>query len=174
MNYAVVIGSDMFIGTSGVVRYKDEGGNLKEFFRIRELFRERSEGSYLTVDVDIKDSEGTRVVKLAKSRSVVESPGITIKSDKNRTTVMRDDGDIVIDVEQLKPDDPSLPQTGFIKDRLQAGDLDTVLRITGNFKVGNYQLKVSTKGIEIGGILFSENLSEGAGGLVLTPMGISF
>ena len=85
MKYAIMLGSNMFIGTNGVFTV-EINGKLKEFFKVREIFRERSEGSYLTVDCDIKDSENKREVKLFKSRPVVVDKKIQIESDKKIET----------------------------------------------------------------------------------------
>ena len=174
MKYAVVFGSDMYIGTTGVLGYEDNNGNVKEFFNIREIYRERSNGSYLTLDVDIKDIDGSREVKLFKSKPVVESPNVIVKYEKKRTTVTREDGTIVIDVEQLEPNDPSLPHSGPVKEILNEYQLDAVIRITGNFAVVNYQIKATTENIQIGGTTFSGNLAVGTGGLVLRQSGFSF
>ena len=173
MTYAVVFGTDMYIGTSGVLSYEVDG-RVKEFFRVREIYKARSTDSYLALDVDIKDLDGTREVKLFKSKPVVESQSVTVHYDKQRTTVIREDGVIVIDVEQLEPTDPSLPQDGPVRKALDSGQLDAIIRITGNFSVGDNKLEATTEGLKFGGNMMGGNLSIGTGGLVLGPMGFSF
>ena len=71
MTFGIDLGSNLFIGTSGIMSVETDTG-LKEFFRIREIARARVFGSYIVVDCDIKDGTGQREVKLFKSRSVVE------------------------------------------------------------------------------------------------------
>jgi hypothetical protein len=174
MKYAVIFGSDIYIGTTGVLGYEDNKGKVKEFFTVREVYRERSDGSYLALNVDIKDIDGSREVKLFKSKPVVESPNVIVKCDKKRTTVTREDGTIVIDIEQLDPSDPSVPQTGPMREMLNKNQLEAVIRVTGNFAVGDYKVKATTENIQIGGMTIGGNLSVGTGGLVLRQMGISF
>lgn len=163
----------MFIGTSGILEH-ESSGKVKEFFIVREIYRERSDGSYLALDVDIKDFDGVREVKLFKSKPVAESPSVRVSYSKKRTTVTREDGTVVIDVEQLEPHDPSLPQSGPVRGMLNTYQLDAVIRITGNFSVGNYQVQATTINIKINGTDISGNLLVGTGGLVLRQTGISF
>ena len=61
MKYGIMIGSNIFIGTSGILNLETIDGN-KEFFKIRELQRIRSKGSYIVVDCDIKEPNGNRIV----------------------------------------------------------------------------------------------------------------
>lgn len=163
----------MFIGTSGVVGYKTKGG-IKEFLKVKEIYRERSNGSYLALDVDVKTIDGIREVKLFKSKPVVECENVKVIYDKKRTTVIKNDGTVVIDVEQLDPLDESLPNTGPVRQALDANLLDGIIRITGNFSVGEYSIKATIEKTEVGGVTMNGNLSVGTGGIVLDHMGISF
>ena len=163
----------MFIGASGVLGY-ETNGKIKEFFNVREIYRERSDGSYLALDVDIKDIDGVREIKLFKSRPVVESEVVTVKYDKKRTTVTREDGTIIIDVEQLDPTDSSLPKSGPVRQKLDTNQLDGIIRITGNFSVDKHKVKATTEKTEIGGYTLGGNLSVKSGGLVLRQNGLSF
>ncbi len=97
-----------------------------------------------------------------------------VKYDKKRTTVTREDETTVIDVEQLEPTDPSLPQSGPVRQMLDANQLDAVIRITGNFAVGTHKVKATTQNTQIGGITLGGNVAVGTGGLVLRQMGFSF
>lgn len=82
MKYVIMLGSNMFVGTNGIFTVEIDG-KVKEFFRIREIFRERSEGSYLTVDCDIKDLDNEREIKLYKSRHVAGDDKIELNLVKN-------------------------------------------------------------------------------------------
>ena len=168
--YAIVFGSDMYIGTDGILTVEVDG-KQSEFFRIREIFRVRSSGSYLTVDCDIKDKDNVREIKLAKSRPVVQSDKITVKYDHKVTDVKRDDGSTVIRIEQIEKEDPTLPQTGPVHDALNKESFDAIIRITGEFYAGPYRLKVDNENLHIGGNTIGGNLSIGTGGLLLTPSG---
>lgn len=52
--------------------------------------------------------------------------------------------------------------------------LDAVIRITGNFAVGNHKINATTENTQIGGLTLGGNLAVGTGGLVLRQMGFSF
>lgn len=166
MTYAILVGSDAFVGTSGILTYSD-GTNSKEFFKVREINRARSEGSYIVIDCDIKDGNDEREVKLFKSRPVVESEAIKVDYRPGCTEVHRDNGELVIKIEEVNPQDPSLPPN--LSNYL--GQVEGILRITGDFHVGPHRVVATTTHTQIGGITLSGNLSVGTGGMHLSPMG---
>ncbi|MFK8281001.1 hypothetical protein [Capnocytophaga cynodegmi] len=171
MKYAVMIGSNMFIGTSGVLRV-ETNGKLKEFLNVREIFRERSEGSYLAVDCDIKDAKNKREIKLFKSKPIVIDESVKVQSSHNIVEARREDNSVIIKVEQITPNDYSLPRSGPIPEMLKNYPIDAILRITGDFYAGNYHIFADNyKMIIGGGVTITGGLSVGTGGMVLTPMG---
>ncbi|MFI0431029.1 hypothetical protein [Mariniflexile sp. HMF6888] len=172
MKYAIMLGSNMFIGTNGIFTV-EINGKLKEFFKIREIFRERSEGSYLVVDCDIKDSENKREVKLFKSKPVVADENIQIESDKKILLAKRSDGSPIIKIEQIENDNPTLPKSGPISEELKTNQVDAILRITGNFYAGDFKVDIDDVNMKIDGIMLGGNLSVGTGGMQITPMGFS-
>ena len=172
MKYAIMLGSNMFIGTNGVFTV-EINGKLKEFFKVREIFRERSEGSYLTVDCDIKDSENKREVKLFKSRPVVVDKKIQIESDKKNLIAKRPDGSLIIKIEQIENDNPTLPKLGPIPEQLKKNPVDAILRIIGDFYAGDFKVNIDNEKMQIGGITLSGNLNVGTGEMRITQMGFS-
>ncbi len=172
MNYAVILGSDMYVGTNGILTVEIDG-KPKEFLNVREIYRQRSEGSYLTLDCDIKDSSNNREVKLFKSRPVAKDDNIKIISENNSVTAERSDGSLIIKVEQLNPNDDSLPTSGPIPEFLKKNAIDAILRITGDFYAGPFHLIVDKKCLKVGGLTSSGNLLIGTGGLRLSQMGFS-
>ena len=170
--YAIVFGSDTYIGTNGILTV-EVNGKMLEFFKVREIFRVRSTGSYLSIDCDIKDNENRREVKLAKSIPVVASDEISVHYDHKLTHVTRRDGSTVIKIEQIESEDPSLPRSGPVYKALQSESFDAIIRITGDFYAGQYHLKVTTETLQVGGLTLSGNLKVGTGGLILTPMGFA-
>ena len=172
MKYAIMLGSNMFVGTNGVFTVEIDG-RLKEFFRVREIFRERSEGSYLTVDCDIKDSDNEREIKLFKSRPVAGNNRIEIESNKTHLVAKRPDGSLIIKVEQIENDNPTLPKSGPISNLLKQNPVDAILRITGKFYAGNFKVNIDNENMQIGGITLGGNLAVGTGGMRITPMGFS-
>ena len=172
MKYAIMLGSNMFIGTNGVFSV-EINGNLKEFFKVREIFRERSEGSYLTVDCDIKDSDNKREVKLFKSRPVVVDENIQIESNKKNLIAKRLDGSLIIKIEQIENDNPTLPKSGPIPELLEKNPVDAILRITGNFYAGNFKVDIDDDNMQIDRINLGGNLCVGTGGMQITKMGFT-
>ncbi|SRX75775.1 hypothetical protein [Aequorivita antarctica] len=172
MKYAIMLGSNMFIGTNGVFTV-EINGKLKEFFKVREIFRERSEGSYLAVDCDIKDFENKREVKLFKSKPVVADENIQIESDKKNLIAKRSDGSLIIKIEQIESDNPTLPKSGPIPELLKTNQVDAILRITGNFYAGDFKVNIDNENMNIGGVTLGGNLSVGTGGMRITQMGFS-
>jgi hypothetical protein len=177
MRYAVALGSDMFVGANGILSV-ESGGEEVDFFRIREIYRVRSEGSYLTVDTDIKDKDGQREIKLFKNRPVAEGEDITVEYSREQTLVTRADGSTIIKVEQIDPNDPMLPSNGPVRDFLDKNPIDAIIRITGEFYAGDCLLTIGEKKtfiksgmmeIEING-----NLSVGTSGIRLSNIGFSF
>lgn len=170
--YAIVFGSDMYIGTNGILTVEIKG-KLVEFFRIRELFRVRSPGSYLAVDCDIKDQDNVREIKLSKSRPVVKPENITVHYDHKVTHLTRNDESTVLKIEQIEKDDSTLPQSGPVGEALHKENFDAIIRITGDFFAGPFRLKVDNEALTVGGITSRGNLMIRTGGLRLTSMGFS-
>lgn len=173
MEFAIALGSNLFIGTNGILTVEIDG-NLVDFFRVRELFRVRSDGSYLAIDCDVKDKENNREIKLAKSKPVVKLNNLKVVCDKKITQVTREDESTVIKIEQVESKDSTLPQDGPVHDMLWNGEFDSVIRITGEFYAGPYKLTIDNKSLKVGGVTLEGNLSVGTGGLRLTSMGLSF
>lgn len=173
MIYGIIFGSNMFIGTNGVLSYEKEG-KIVEFFRIREIFRERDEGSYLAVDCDIKDADGNREIKLFKSKPVVEREGINVTVDKNETNVSRADGSVVINIRQSSVEESKLPNNGPVVEFLKANKLDAIITITGDFFINGNHIVADNDKMLIGTTTVSGNLGIGTKGLLLTDYGIAF
>lgn len=170
---AIVLGSNLFIGTNGVLTVEIDG-RMVNFFKIKKRFRIRSFGYYLTVDCDIKDKDNIREIKLAKSRPVVKPDKVKVVCTRKLTDVTREDGSTVVKIEEIISDDLTLPQEGPVHNRLLQEKLEPIIRITGDFYAGLYKLIIDTTSLKVGGVTISGNLSEGTGGLKLTHMGFSF
>jgi hypothetical protein len=170
--FAIVFGSDMFIGTNGILTVEIDGKE-KEFFKITEIFRVRSFGSYLTVECDIKDKDNIRLIKLDKSRPVVVGDKVNAEYNHKNTHIKREDGSTIIKIEQLETNDSTLPQSGPVHEALMKGQFEAIIRITGNFYAGSHLLNVDTNSLKVGGVTSGGNLSIGTGGLKLTSMGFS-
>ncbi len=188
MNYLVMLGSDMFYGTSGVLTVQT-GEKFLEFFKIREIYKVRSEGSYLSIDCDIKDNDNIREVKLFKSKPVVINEKVEASYDLKKTIVKRKDDSIIIKIEQLDLKNESLSEFGPVKktlsgypsqmkniilEQLASIYIDAVIKITGDFYAGQHHLIIKDDCTMIDNNKLSGNLSIGTGGLRLTNNGFGF
>ncbi len=169
---AIMLGSNMYIGTEGLLKYFD-GSTYKDFFRVRELHNIRSFDSHLTIDVDIKDAEGNREIKLAKSRPVASNlDNLKIETNKTCTKVSKNDGTLIICIEQLLLTDESLPKDGPVKMAIESGFINSIIRITGNFKVGETQVEMTKEELITGnGNKMRGNLKANGDFLILHPGG---
>ena len=182
MNYLVMIGSDMCYGTNGVLTVQ-VGDKFIEFFKIREIFRVRSDGSYLAVNCDIKDKDNVREVKLFKSKPVSQNDNVIVSCDKKETKVTRQDGSIIVKIEQIDLDSSKLLEfeplkktlagfppdmIGSINKSLKAITIDAVIQITGDFFVGQNQVSLGVDSSAIGGVKTEGNFMMGTGGIRLS------
>ena len=187
MNYGFMLGSDRFIGCTGnlTVTEKDKttGEDKKrEFFRIRETWRHRTPGSYLTVDCDIRDGQDNREVKLVKSIARDGDPEILVTSTKKVVAVHRSDGSLVIKVEQLRPDEAEIPArqlkamhpVGAEMVETAMGGIEAWLRITGDFLAGPHHLYVTAERWMVINSVSGGNVVLGGGGLQLTANGFGY
>ena len=177
MTYAVMLGSDLYVGTTGVLTVTDKNPSTgkdqtKEFFRIREIDRKRSQGSYLVVDCDIKDPSGNREIKLFKSRPVAGSPEVKVLNPGKAVEVRRTDGSLVIRAEELDRDALNISVSELVANALEK--VEAILRITGDFQAGPYRVRADETQLKVGGITFSGNVKIGGGGLHLSKNGIAF
>lgn len=170
---AVLLGSNLFIGTNGILTVEIDKRKVN-FFKIRKIFRIRAFGFYLTVDCDIKDKDNKREIKLAKSRPVANPDKKLVFCTRKVTEVKRADGSTVVKIEEIKSDNPSLPQEGPVYERLKQEKIDPIIRITGDFYAGPYKLSIDNKSLQVNGATIEGNLSESTGGLKLTSQGLSF
>lgn len=174
-----MLGPNAFIGTTGVLTTIINDKTV-EFFRIREIFRVRSEGSYLAVDCDIKDHSGKRLVKLAKNNPAVVSDEVKVTVDKMRTEAFDEAGNLIIRVLQEKYEgpvkgyEPIAGKAKYLPEELQEKTLDAVISITGNFSIGDYLVEITDEFLSINDNQISGSMASGTGGLLLTANGFGF
>lgn len=188
MNYLVMLGSDMFYGTNGVLTVQI-GNKIVEFFKVREIYNVRSDGSYLSIDCDIKDNDNVREVKLFKNKPVVKNEKIEAYYGLKETVVKREDESIIIKIEQIELKGISLSDfepvkkilSGYpihMKDillqKLVSIKIDAVIKITGDFYAGKHHLIIRDDYTMIDSNKLSGNLSIGTGGIILTNNGFGF
>ena len=176
MTCAMIFGADLFLHVNGVLKVEDNG-ILKEFFKFHEVDRARSLGSYLVVDCDIKDSEGTREVKLKKSRLVGGGTGLQVQSPGKDIEIQRDDGSTIIKLEELDPE-TALKPFEYARKIPKFADLmdqvELVLRLTGDFHAGAHHVVATGTSVHIGNAVLAGNLFAGSGGgITLSASGFS-
>ena len=175
MAYAVLFGSDLYIGTTGVLTVTDQDPatgqeKTKEFFRIREIDRKRSFGRYLVIDCDIKDPNGNREIKLFKSKPVAGSAEVEVRNPGRAVEVLRADGTLVIKAEEIDRDVlKNVPDSGPLPLALEK--VEAILRITGDFQAGPHRVRASITQVQVGNIILAGNIMIGGGGLHLSNEG---
>jgi hypothetical protein len=174
MEYGFLFGSNLLVNTQTTFSVEIDG-KIREFFRVREIYKARDENSsYLTIDVDIKDNEGTREVKLFKSNVVATQSDIEYSITKNQTIVSRADGTLIIKIEQLEIDDVT-PQLGQnMIDFLNEHKVEALIRVTGNFYAGTILVDANEERVILTGqfgVTISGNISSGTNGITMTQMG---
>jgi hypothetical protein len=176
-SYAVLLGSDKIVGTNGVLSVEQDGKML-EFFRVREVFSPDRPGSGLSIDADLKDTDGTSGIKLSNNNPVVMGMGLRAESTDTQVLVTREDGTVIFRAEQVEPDLSFRPAAGPLKDFFEQNPVGAVIRITGRFYAGSHLIKADARTTptvdQVGDSRFEGLNAPAAGrGLRLTPFGFS-
>jgi hypothetical protein len=173
MSYAVLLGADKIIGTHGVLAVEQDGKTL-EFFRVRSIFRPQEEGSALSFDLNVKDTDGERDIKLANGNPVVMGMGIKVDRQPRQTLVTRADGSLIVKIEQLEPDAYFRPTGGPLQAFFAEHPVEAVIRITGDFYAGTHRVQAALGASPAGGdMLHGAIVAVTPGDLRLTPFGFS-
>ncbi len=176
----------MFYESNGVLSNITEKGKVN-FFKIREIHKERSMGSYLAIDCDIKDLSSKRIIKLAKNNPVVACEGLDITCNKNVTEVKGQEEELIIKVEQLDLTSDELIEFPPLKkmienhpfgNELQKNLLDkkisAAIKITGHFYVDSAEIQIDDEQIIINkSSKLIDIFMSGANGIVLNSGGFS-
>src|ERR1022692_3352186 len=104
MKYAFIIGSSAFVVPSRVISYAGNGEE-KEFLRINAIYHDLSppaKESFLDIDLNIYDTDGTPVTLLANK--FVSDAHYILKQERDSIQVLRADGSLIIHVHQLDDD----------------------------------------------------------------------
>ena len=170
MKYAIMLGSNVLIGTTGIL-IVEEDNEKKEFFRVRKLRRERSSGEYIVIDCDIKDIDGKREVKIFKNKPVASTKRVYVDYTKKMTAIKRENGSTIIKIEKIEKDNDALPQDISIKQVLD--QMDEILRITGSFYAGHRLVEMDADNFKIEGNIISGNILIGTGGIFISRSSIA-
>ncbi|HJP62453.1 MAG TPA: hypothetical protein VJ844_03380 [Mucilaginibacter sp.] len=169
MKLAFLFGSNVFITPSDVISYVDND-QTNIFLKIKSIFRKNSEQSALTIDTDLKDTEG-RGLRI-EDNEVVTSFGYKVSKTPDRILAKGLNNDTVFDIQQLDHDS-ARQLNGNIMAELEAHSPDAVLRISGDFMMGKMHVEVDDEKLSIGrGSSYSSATMSGSNDLKFTPSGL--
>ena len=87
------------------------------------------------------------------------------------TQAISRDKKVIIRIEELSKNDPSLPTDHQIKNYIQK--LESILRITGNFYAGPHHIIATNTEVKVGNRLLQRNVLVGTGGIRLSQDGFA-
>lgn len=171
---AILLGNNLYVGQPVLLVFiKDK---WVDFFKLREIHRVRSNGSYMTIDCDIKDKDNVREIKIEKSIPRVIPKNVTTHYNHKLTYALREDGSTIIRIEQLEDDNPAIPTDGRILDILKQLkiEIEAYIKITGDFYAGDIHIIMDDSGLVCNGVTQSNCFKQGKIGLKLSSHGFAF
>jgi hypothetical protein len=171
MKYAFIIGSSAFVVPSRVISYAGNGEE-KEFLRINSIYHDLAppaKESFLDIDLNIYDTDGTPVTLLA-NKFVTNAPYI-LKQERDSIQVLRDDGSLIIHVHQLD-DESAMGLEHNITAELEVNTPIAVIRITGDFKLGELYVSAENEKLYINDIGYANSVLAGKNQLKFTTDGV--
>jgi hypothetical protein len=141
MKYAFIMGSSAFVVPNGVINYSD-GNFSKEILRVRSIYHDDVPGSHLSVDLDIDEPDGNniRIINNVAEQYV----GCQVTIERNRVKVLKADGTIVIDVQQMDDESAMALQHNIVAE-LEVNTPIAVIRIFGDFKAGGLNISAENE-----------------------------
>jgi len=167
MKLAFLFGSNVFIIPSNIISYVDND-QTNIFLKIKSIFLKNREESVLTIDTDLKDTEG-RGLKI-HNNEVVTSFGYKVSKTHDRILAKGMNNSTVFDIQQL--DNESASKLGHnIVAELEMHEPDAVLRICGDFMMGKMHFAVDNERLSIGHNSYASSATTGDGSLKFAPSG---
>jgi hypothetical protein len=170
MKYAFLFGSNVFIIPTNVISYIDND-QTNEFLKIRSICHWNGTNSELTIDTDLKDTEG-RGLRI-HDNEVVTSFGYHISRTPDRILAKGFNNDTVFDIQQLDSESTSQLADNIVAE-LGAHELDAVIRISGDFMMGKMHVNVDNGKLFIGHESYSSEAIAAKNQLKFTPGGLLF
>jgi hypothetical protein len=171
MKYAFVIGSNAFIVPRGAISYGDHDFG-KEFLKINSIYHDlppSAEKTFLEVDLDIKDTDGSPIAVLANKP--VNGASFTVDKERDSIKVLRADGSLIIHVHQLD-DDSAMSLEHNITAELEVHAPIAVIRITGEFIVDNLHVIAENEKLYINDNGYATSALAGKNRLKFTSAGV--
>jgi hypothetical protein len=168
MKYAFLFGSNVFIIPSNVISYVDND-ETNEFLRIKSICHDNGFHSDLTIDTDLKDTEG-RGLRIMNNE-VVKSFGYKISRAPDRILATGYNNDTVLEIEQLDKESARRLKDNIIAE-IEAHNPDAIIRIRGDFMMGKMHVAVDNEKLSIGRDSYASAAIAGQNDLKFTPSGL--
>lgn len=168
MKYAFIIGSNAFIVPHGAVVYNNNGDE-RNFLSIRSVYRDKQEGSVLVIDADIADTHGKKLT--IDGNQIVRNEGFNVTFNRDMIQALQSDGHILFDVHQLD-EDAAMGLEPFIVQELDRQDEVAVIRIRGDFMLGDTEIKAENEKLFVNDNSYATSAQIGHGHLAITPEGV--
>jgi hypothetical protein len=170
MKYAFVIGSNAFVVPRNRINY---GGaeHENEFLRINSVYHDlpNAETSFLDIDLDIKDVNGTQVTVLANNLKT--GAPYTLKKERDSIWVLKPDGSVLVQVHQLD-DESAMALEHNIVAELEVNTPVAVIRLTGDFMAGDLRIRAENEKLFINENGYANSVLAGANELRFSVEGV--
>jgi len=167
MKLAFLFGSNVFIIPSNIISYVDND-QTNIFLKIKSIFRKNREESVLTIDTDLKDTEG-RGLKI-HDNEIVTSFGYKVSKTHDRILAKGMNNSTVFDIQQLDNESASKLEHNIVAE-LETHEPDAILRIRGDFMMGKMHFAVDNEKLSIGRDYYTNSAISADNGLKFTPSG---
>ena|SRR5665213_2882184 len=170
MKYAFVIGSNAFVVPRNTVSY-GEDNQQKEFLRINAIYHDLpgKEASFLDVSLDVLDAQRNPIT--VRSNDLVAGMPCTVKRERDSIKVLNPDGSLIIQVHQLD-DDSAMALEHNITAELEVNVPVVVIRITGDFRVGDLHIRAENEKLFINGNGYGNSVLAGENDLKFSSAGV--
>jgi hypothetical protein len=170
MKYAFVIGSNAFVVSRNTISY-GEDGQEKEFLRVNAIYHDlpNKEASFLDVSLDVRDAHGNPVI--IRSNEPVMGMPYTIKRERDNVQILHADGSLIIQVHQLD-DDSAMALEHNITAELEVNTPVAVIRITGDFIVGDLHIRAENEKLFINDNGYANSVQSGKNDLKFSSAGV--
>ena len=170
MKYAFLFGSNVFIIPTNVISYIDND-ETNEFLKIKSIRHNNGFKSELTIDTDLKDTEG-RGLRI-HDNEVITSFGYHVSCTPDRILATGFNNDTVFDIQQLDDESAAMLDDNIVAE-LEAHEPDAIIRIIGDFMMGKMHIAVNRDKLFIGHASYASEAVAAKNDLTFTPRGLLF
>ena len=172
MKYAFLLGSNVYIVPNNTISFTDHE-QTNQFLRILSVHEDTPPDQprkILRVDADIKDVEG-HVIHLSGNKP--EGPGdFDVLEQVDRVVISNPDGTAILDVLQLDTDAAMALEHNIVAE-LEVNDPVAVIRLRGNFLLGNLHIEIDNEKLFIGDDSYANSTLAGANDLKFSDSGVN-